>query len=159
MTRAGIVLGLALLVFSTPGWAHEQSRDNQRECQLPNGKFLAECLTEQPSERLHADTVESVWFGTAPICKGKASECGRLGLHFWINNNYGDGSPCVTGNKVLCVTAPLSDFSSTFWVGTAPYCAGAPSDCTDRGAEFIAYGTAGDGHACDKGKKVLCARR
>lgn len=152
-----------LLITPTIGWStdsqHASQSDENSKCKVGKDKYLAECLTEPKSRLLHARTVNSIWLGTAPICEAIPEECGALNLYFWIKNNYGDGQGCSIGTKVLCVTQPMTNYSSTFWVGTAPFCGGDPKDCTNRGAEFIAYGKAGDGQACSTGRKVLCARR
>lgn len=161
--RTVIVVWLIVLLMPTFGWSadseHLSERNVDPKCKVDTDEVLAECVTEPKSTLLHARTVNSIWLGTAPICEAIPEECGALNLHYWISNNYGDGQPCSLGSKVLCVTQPITNYSSTFWVGTAPFCRADPKDCTNRGAEFIAYGRAGDGQVCASGKKVLCARR
>lgn len=125
------------------------------------GQRRGEAIQEEPeSETLEAsEKITSRWYGTAPFCAGSSDDCQEHGLHFWLNNNHGDGAGCTTGHKVLCVSVAKSEFDTVYWVGTAPFCGAKPEDCTDDGAEFIAYGTSGDGHSCQSGKKVLCARK
>ena len=47
-------------------------------------------------------------------------------------------SDCSAGN--VCQPAYAS-----FWVGTAPFCGGRPSDCTDRGMDYVRSDQYGDG--------------
>lgn len=108
--------------------------------------------------------IPSRWFGTAPFCKAKPEDCTDNGLFFWHNDGWGVGSPCFTGDKVLCVGENRRNFSEIFWLGTAPLCNASPQDCTDGGAEFVDYGHQGDGAPCDPNgagtnTKVLCAKR
>lgn len=128
-----------------------------------DGQRRGEPIQEEPeSEAVEDGKIKSRWFGTAPLCGATAEDCAQHGLQFWLYNNFGDGAGCAIGNKVLCVHVPKSDFGTTYWVGTAPYCNAKPEDCAEDGATFIAYGKAGDGHTCTKifnltGFKVLCA--
>lgn len=140
MMRSMIFAVAAVLAVSTPALVNAQVQ------------------SELPSDAVRGTgSLESTWIGTAPFCAGSADDCVSAGLNFWLNNNYGDGAGCTTGNKVLCVNEPKSNFQNTLWVGTAPFCGAAPSDCPS-GWSFVAYGTAGDGHSCATGTKVLCAQ-
>jgi hypothetical protein len=42
------------------------------------------------------------------------------------------------------------------WIGTAPFCKGKRSDCTNRGMEYVRRDRRGDGKKCFSGWKVLC---
>ena len=101
----------------------------------------------------------SKWIGTAPACGASAKDCEDLSLHHWMDNSYGDGHKCTSGTKVLCVQAQPSLYEKPFWLGTAPACGAKPEHCVAENAEFIAWGSAGDGNPCSTGWKVLCARK
>jgi hypothetical protein len=96
------------------------------------------------------------------------------------SDQYGDGKECLTGKKVLCQssfkqcrpqggntnlnlninsndnTNIIQSSSASVWVGTAPFCGGRPSDCTDRGMDYVRSDQYGDGKECLTGEKVLC---
>jgi hypothetical protein len=48
------------------------------------------------------------------------------------------------------------------WIGTAPFCAARPSDCSNLGAGWEYSGRSnlsGDGATCASGQKVLCRKQ
>ncbi len=49
-----------------------------------------------------AAAAKEIWFGTAPFCRGKESDCTKRNMKFVRFDKRGDGKPCWIGKKVLC---------------------------------------------------------
>ncbi len=102
---------------------------------------------------------KDIWFGTAPFCKTKPSDCAKRGMIYIKSNKRGDGKKCLTGRKVLCrqkTVAPEPRVPGQKWFGSAPFCGGKKSDCSKRGMTFVRYSKRGNGKSCVSGRKVLC---
>lgn len=105
-----------------------------------------------------------VWIGTAPICKGKASDCRKRGMDYIRSDKRGNGKKCWSGVKVLCRSRPSVKQQPVgknkklryVWIGTAPFCGGKKSDCRNKGMRFVRYSNKGDGKKCVTGRKVQC---
>jgi hypothetical protein len=113
------------------------------------------------------------WVGTAPACGGTCSDCsgdtpvcmeitGKS--EFAYEKNYKFGKNCLTGSKVLC--GPPSSTVYPAWIGTAPFCEGSCSDCTDPrpvcidttlGGVWSKNHSFNVGASCVTGAKVLCS--
>jgi glycerophosphoryl diester phosphodiesterase len=134
-------------------YVRSDSRGDGKKC-WKGKKVLCETVPLSPQETV----VERVWFGTAPFCAGDPLDCTARGMRFVRSDRSGDGAACKTGTKVLCErtskSPPLRKRQT--WIGTAPICAGKPSDCELRAMRYVRSHTAGDGEACVTGKKVLC---
>ena len=54
--------------------------------------------------------LDSRWLGTAPFCDADPSDCNNLGpgWSYLRTSVTGDGAPCTTGRKVMCVFRPLN---------------------------------------------------
>ena len=97
------------------------------------------------------------WFGTAPWCFGKESDCTGDYDHYFVKSTCGDGRHCTTGFKVLCCNVE-NPYSSLYWKGTAPFCSGECADC--NGDDCLGRSQCGDGNFCwGSGRKQLCGRR
>ena len=96
------------------------------------------------------------WLGTAPFCKGDVTDCADRDWVYIGPGKAGDGSPCVSGHKVLCGRFSATKYKYFRWIGTAPFCNGVPKDCTDKGGVYLGDDTEGDGAACATGRKVVC---
>lgn len=104
-----------------------------------------------------------LWIGTAPFCAGKPSDCTNRGMKYVKSSVYGDGKKCHSGRKVLCRPyrpgeKPAPPDPNTVWIGTAPVCAGKPTDCTNRGMRYVRSSVYGNGKKCLSGRKVLCKK-
>ena len=58
--------------------------------------------------------------------------------------------------SLLFGDSQVEEKSSLRWIGTAPFCDTKPSDCTNKGAEYVRSDASGDGSKCFSGEKVLC---
>ncbi len=96
------------------------------------------------------------WFGTAPFCGGKKSDCSKRGMTFVRSSVRGNGKKCVSGRKVLCKPVKLAKGKYQKWLGTAPICKTKPSDCANYGMKYIRSNKRGNGKKCLSGTKILC---
>lgn len=104
---------------------------------------------------IDAHAQKSVWLGTAPACSAQPADCTARGMEYVRSDKYGDGAVCWSGTKVLCrEKEPVPPGS--VWMGTAPFCAAKPTDCSDNGMIYVRSDAHGDGAKCSSGAKVLC---
>lgn len=102
---------------------------------------------------------KDIWYGTAPFCKTKPSDCSKRGMVYIKSDKRGDGKKCMTGKKILCrqkSIPPAPRIPGQKWFGTAPFCGAKKSDCSKRGMTFVRYSNRGNGKKCVSGRKVLC---
>jgi len=62
----------------------------------------------------------------------------------------------VAALAIVAAASSPSDGCNYTWIGTAPLCDAAPTDCVSAHQEFVRYDRSGDGHTCITGEKVLC---
>lgn len=59
----------------------------------------------------------------------------------------------------LAVSSPPAALAQTeTWLGEAPFCRAAASDCDSEGMSFVRSHASGDGETCLTGEKILCRR-
>lgn len=147
-------------------------KNNKQPVKIEDNEDIKKQVAALQSAGCQDIEYEQSWAGTAPFCSAHPADCYNFapeGSHVFIKRNkHGDGQTCMSGNKVLCARAvcrsndPEYDPNNkTWWVGTAPACAGSPCDCVSQSAGAVPWrqdSRGGGGATCVTGTKQLCLR-
>lgn len=59
-------------------------------------------------------------------------------------------------SSLLMGLSPISAVQQEMWLGTAPFCRAAQTDCDKAGMSFVRSHSSGNGQTCLTGEKILC---
>jgi len=155
------------------------------------GGIPSDC-TDRGMKYIRSDATGGVgdktcWKGEKVLCQNPPSVKDKGGMYNWMNPSPDQFCQTLGGQRALayihepCLTSDMkrsmdealgSSGLKELWVGTAPFCGGEPSDCTDLGMKYIrSEATGGDFDStctcllgmctctCTSGNKVLCRKQ